>query len=331
MKKIFKFIIELVIVLLLFLAVVEIAFVLMKDENGVTHLGSYTLIPIRDDNMEPTINVDDLIIDRDVSTPTKIQENDVITYSTINNGQREVKTGRVISVINSNGSIAWRVRGDNQGETSTSTVLSNDLIGQFTNTKMLFAGGVLAFAESQNGFMICIIVPLALIFIIQIFKLLHTLITNKKESKEEKKEENEVKTEDKPIKDIPVQPQSENSIMESQKDELAAPIVVSDPINKEPDIVEDKNETNQDMNQEIPEVKLEKNNPEETTIEHTITTPAVNENIPQNFSEPKVESIKVEDEKINNNNKVLQEVDYATNKDNTNINKSATDDDIEIL
>ena len=119
--------------------------------------------------------------------------------------------------------------------------------------------------------------------------------------------------------------------MESQKDELAAPIVVSDPINKEPDIVEDKNETNQDMNQEIPEVKLEKNNPEETTMEHTITTPAVNENIPQNFSEPKVESIKVEDEKINNNNKVLQEVDYATNKDNTNINKSATDDDIEIL
>lgn len=42
--------------------------------------------------------------------------------------------------------------------------LSSDLIGQFTNTKMLFAGGVLAFVESQNGFLVCIIIPLVLIF-----------------------------------------------------------------------------------------------------------------------------------------------------------------------
>ena len=334
MKRVFKFILELIIIIFVFLAVVEIAFVLMKDENGVTHFGNYIPIPIRDDSMEPTINMDDLIVDKEVSTPTKIKENDVITYLAINGDTKEIRTGRVISVINLNGSISWKVRGDNQGESSVTTVSSNDLIGEFTNTKMLFAGGVLAFTESQNGFLVCIIIPLLLIFFLQICKLIHTVITSKKIKKEEKKVDDDIektKVEAPTIEEknkLPkeVVSQTNSSIPEDNKDELAAPIVVSEPIPK-------KEENSMEV-KEIPEINMpdwEINNQNQKIETPKTEAPIINEISEPNFSKPKVESIPITAEKIDNTNQNSKTITEPTNDASPITNEQKLDDDIEIL
>ena len=342
MKKVFKFILELIIIIFVFMAVVEIAFVLMKDENGVTHFGNYIPIPIRDDSMEPTINMDDLIVDKEVSTPTKIKENDVITYFAINGDTKEIRTGRVISIVNSSGSIAWKVRGDNQGESSTTAVSSTDLIGQFTNTKMLFAGGVLAFVESQNGFLVCIIIPLALIFFIQICKLIHTLITNKKEKKElddDVKEENKSSKQDKTQEPIKNESQENKgyevkaNVVEDNEGELASPIVVSEPIHKEEQPqVEQKDE--EEIVKEIPpEVNISNQDNEE--INSPITPPIIEEVNEPNFTEPTVESIEVNNEELKPENikkdQDIIEQDTNDNDNDTVANSQPTSDDIEIL
>lgn len=343
MKRVFKFILELIIVIFVFMAVVEIAFVLLKDENGVTHFGNYIPIPIRDDSMEPTINMDDLIIDKEISAPTKIKENDVITYFAINGDTKEIRTGRVISIVNSSGSIAWKVRGDNQGESSTTAVSSTDLIGQFTNTKMLFAGGVLAFVESQNGFLVCIIIPLILIFFIQICKLIHTIITNKKEAKKEKELDDDIKEENKPDKQDKIQESLKNesqenkdyevkaNVVEDNGDELASPIVVSEPIHKEeqPE-VEQKDE--EEIVKEIPpEVNISNQNNEE--INPPITPPIIEEVNEPNFTEPTVESIEVNNEELKPEDikKEQEKTEQDTNDNDTVANSQPTSDDIEIL
>lgn len=340
MKKVFKFILELIIIIFVFMAVVEIAFVLMKDENGVTHFGNYIPIPIRDDSMEPTINMDDLIVDKEVSTPTKIKENDVITYFAINGDTKEIRTGRVISIVNSSSSIAWKVRGDNQGESSTTAVSSTDLIGQFTNTKMLFAGGVLAFVESQNGFLVCIIIPLALIFFIQICKLIHTLITNKKEKKElddDVKEENKSSKQDKTQEPIKNESQENKgyevkaNVVEDNEGELASPIVVSEPIHKEEQPqVEQKDE--EEIVKEIPpEVNISNQDNEE--INSPITPPIIEEVNEPNFTEPTVESIEINNEELKPENikKDQDIIEQDTNDNDTVANSQPTSDDIEIL
>ena len=337
MKRIFKFILELIIVIFVFLAVVEIAFVLMKDENGVTHFGNYIPIPIRDDSMEPTINMDDLIVDKEVSTPSAIKENDVITYFAIKGNTKEIKTGRVISIVNSNGTTAWKVRGDNEGEISTTTVSSTDLIGQFTNTKMLFAGGVLAFVESQNGFLVCIIIPLVLIFFIQICKLIHALITNKKEKKQELdddiKEENK---EDKIQESMGTFQENKDyeikeTVVEDNEDELASPIVVLEPVHKkeEPQV---ENKIEDEFVPEIPpEVNISNQNIEE--IMPPITPPIIEEFKEPNFTEPKVESIEVEHEELETDDikKAQEKLEQNTDNNDTVSNSQPTSDDIEIL
>jgi len=339
MKKLFKFMIEIIIVLLVFLSIIEITYVLMKDENGVTHIGSYIPIPIKDDTMEPTINMNDLIIDKKVSTPTKIKENDIINYFVIQGGNKEIKTGRVISVVNSNGTIAWKVRGDNQGESSVTTVLSNDLIGQFTNTKMLFAGAILSFAESQNGFIICIVVPLGLLFVIQIFKLIHTLIVNKKKTNEEVNLEDEKKSEMSSSQNTQTtQPKqtTQTKIVEDDKNELAAPIVVSEPIYKNQDQpIENQNSNNKDVIPPLPTVDTSEQNEEEKNIEQPEKTSHIEENHLPNFSEPKVESIPILPENISqsdNGSQTSEKIEQnTTNTKNTVINKQQKDDEIEIL
>lgn len=343
MKRIFKFILELIIVIFVFLAVVEIAFVLMKDENGVTHFGNYIPIPIRDDSMEPTINMDDLIVDKEVSTPTKIKENDVITYLAINGDTKEIKTGRVISIVNSNGSIAWKVRGDNGGESSTTTVLSSDLIGQFTNTKMLFAGGVLAFVESQNGFLVCIIIPLVLIFFIQICKLIHTLITDKKEKKEKKELDDEVKEENKSSKQDKIQEpinnesqekkdlENKTNVVEDNEDELASPIVVLEPVHKkEEPQVENKIE-DEFVPETPPEINISNQNNEEITP--PIAPPIIEEVKEPNFTKPTVGSIEVNNEELKTNDikKDQEIIEQNTDNNDTVSNSQPTSDDIEIL
>ena len=334
MKKIFKFILELIIVIFVFMAVVEIAFILMKDENGVTHFGNYIPIPIKDDNMEPTINMDDLIIAKEVSTPSKIKENDIITYLVINDDKKEVRTGRVISVVNSNNVVAWKVRGYNQGESNITTVSSNDLIGQFTNTKMLFAGGLLAFAESQNGFLVCIIVPLLLIFFIQICKLIHTLIASKKEKKEENELNNE-KEKDNREEQTQIQEQvkseisnEENhqnkyNIAEDNKDELAAPIVVPEPIQEEKPTTETIEQ--EELDAEKPEIDMPNENKKENSFEEE--PPIIDEMEAPTFSEPQVESIPILEE----DNPTQEQSEQVTTNDNTTNNNQSPSDDIEIL
>lgn len=254
MRRLFKLILDLIIILFVITAIIETTFILMKDENGVTHFGDYITVPIKDDTMEPTIMTNDLILNKKVSTPESIKENDVISYLIEENEKKEIKTGRVVEINQDNGSISWKVKGDNQGEEEQITVTSDNIVGLFTNTKMLFVGGVLAFLETQNGFLICIIIPLLLIFFYQLCKLISTILKEKKENQKEVETENKVmepkdishesqKIEEEKQIEIPKEepikietPKVEQPQKDIENSELDIPIVVTEPSFSTPNI-----------------------------------------------------------------------------------------------
>jgi signal peptidase len=68
-----------------------------------------------------------------------------------------------------------------------------DIIGQWTNVKISGFGKVMAFLRTKTGFFVCILIPMALFFLFELYKFIVTLIEVKKGDEPEPLDEEEIK------------------------------------------------------------------------------------------------------------------------------------------
>ena len=168
---------------------------------GIGNILGYTPFSVQSDSMAPTFESGDLIITREVDDPQVLQIGEVITYSTVltdANGKsfRSYNTHRIYDIeYNEDNTVKCFVtKGDAMGTEDNVMVLPDEVIAKQVNSgydssgkpldglKISNFGSALEFLQSRTGFMICIIVPLALFFIWQIYKLIAMFMEAKAEN-----------------------------------------------------------------------------------------------------------------------------------------------------
>ncbi len=181
MKKAIKIAVSVLSWIVLILALLVTILVFTADSNnGVSNLLGYMPLTVESDSMAPTFSSGDLIIDCGIDDVYKLQKDDVITFWTIIDGNKVKNTHRIIGVNSRNGSVSFVTKGDNNDVKDSIEVYPSDIIGKWTGVKIGGFGSVMSFLRTKTGFFVCIIIPIALFFLFELYKFIVTIVEIKR-------------------------------------------------------------------------------------------------------------------------------------------------------
>jgi len=181
MKKAIKITVSILAwIMLIFALLVTIVVFSAERNNGVSNILGYMPMTVESDSMSPTFKKGDLIIVNEVNDVNTLSEDDVITFWTRINGKRVKNTHRIVGIEEENGVRRFVTRGDNNSADDDMKVDTGDIIGKWNKTKISSMGKVLDFLRTKKGFFICIIIPMAIFFLFELYKFIATLIEVRK-------------------------------------------------------------------------------------------------------------------------------------------------------
>lgn len=112
-------------------------------------------------SMETEIYSGDVAVVKEVDLK-EIKENDIIAFKEDN----VVITHRVIDVINENGKLKYKTKGDNNNALDNGYVLAEQVEGKY-QFKVRRLGNFAMFAQTPVGMIVCLSIPLGLLLLIQ--------------------------------------------------------------------------------------------------------------------------------------------------------------------
>lgn len=201
-KKVLGILVDILLILIVIIAIVisVLTFASKASDNGVANILGYSPFAVQSDSMSPTFDKGDLIISKtkDFDT-TKIEVGDIITFraTDLKTNAQYINSHRVVKVERLNDVseyLFFTTKGDNLEINDLSRIGSSEVIGVYTGKRIPKLGAVMDFLRTQTGFMVCVLIPLALFFIWELYKFLTIVIAKKNEkasiegiSEEEKK------------------------------------------------------------------------------------------------------------------------------------------------
>lgn len=178
--KTLKILLNIIIGLIIFVAAVVTIVSLSTRENGVADVNGYIPFSIQTASMEPTIKVGDLIITKKYDDQ-KLKVGDIISFASVEQEKTIIKTHR-IKEINTTGDLtSYVTKGDNNEAPDEVEVAPGDIIAVYDGTKYAYLGTILDFFKSKYGFLFCIILPLFIFFLYQLYSFITLIIEVKKD------------------------------------------------------------------------------------------------------------------------------------------------------
>lgn len=132
---------------------------LNKDE--VPSIGGVLPLIVLTDSMYPEIESGDLIICH-TAEAEDIEVRDVIAFFDPAGNGSSIVTHRVIEVVEENGTLSFRTRGDNNNTEDRLLVPADNLVGVY-QSRIAGAGHIAMFMQSTTGLIICVVLPIILL------------------------------------------------------------------------------------------------------------------------------------------------------------------------
>ena len=130
-----------------------------KDE--VPSIGGTFPLIVLTDSMYPEIESGDLIICRTAEVD-EIEVNDIISFFDPAGNGTSIVTHRVIEIVEEDGEILFRTRGDNNNTEDKELVPAENLVGVY-KMRIAGAGHIAMFMQSTTGLIICVVLPIILL------------------------------------------------------------------------------------------------------------------------------------------------------------------------
>ena len=180
-------------IVLIFALLITIIVFSSGRNNGVANLFGFIPMTVESDSMKPTFSKNDLIICKEIDDLNALKEGDVITFWTVIDGRRVKNTHRIVSVNADEGARSFITRGDNNPADDTLPAYASDIIAKWTDVKIAGVGKFMNFLRTKKGFFICILIPMAIFFLFELYKFIVTLIEVKRPEPAEQLDEEEIK------------------------------------------------------------------------------------------------------------------------------------------
>ena len=135
------------------------------------------------------------IIAKEIDDINDLKVDDVISFWTneIVEGENVINTHRIVEVVDENGTKSFKTKGDNNDQADTYIVYPSKIIGKWTGTRLGGIGKVMKFLKTKTGFLVCILIPMAIFFLFELFKLIMVIIQMRQPAKLTETDEEEIK------------------------------------------------------------------------------------------------------------------------------------------
>lgn len=179
MKKLGKFLGNILIVVYAIIAIFVTVLLLSYNEYFCSEIGGYTFIKITDDDLEPIYNEGDLVLVKEAD-PDDIKPGDYIfLYRNITSAKHDIKYARVL------------MKNDEFGEAYVQYILEGntiidheDVIGTTEDIKVIpHLGTILSVLESKYGYLFLIVVVTFIAFLYEIYELVMEIKYGEREEK----------------------------------------------------------------------------------------------------------------------------------------------------
>ena len=183
MKKVLKVVINILLWALLIFAFLVTLIVFTSDRNnGVPKFLGFSPLTVRTGSMSPTFEEDDIIIVKEIDDLYKLEEGNVITFYTIIEGKRQLNTHRIKEIVKTESDISFITKGDYNSRQDDLQAYSSDIVGKWTGIRLKGWGKAMDFLQTKKGFFICVLLPMILFFLFELYKFIVALIEVKKPS-----------------------------------------------------------------------------------------------------------------------------------------------------
>ena len=215
MKKVLTVVSDIFLVLLLIASTLIMVLVFTsKKGGGMPELFGYSPLSVQSDSMDAApafIKKGDLIIIEHRSSYSDLEaEKDVITFMAYNpQGVRYFNTHRIVEVIEKPDQKYYATKGDNAPDVDLTLVSEHLVQGVWKGKKISGLGAVMDFMGSQKGIFIVLILPLAIVFILQLVKFIGLVGESKKEEALEEAAQNLEAEKQKAIEEFKAQQEKE--------------------------------------------------------------------------------------------------------------------------
>ena len=206
MKKVLSVLgdILLAVVMIVAVAITVMVIISSKNEDRIPSLFGYSLLAVQSDSMESEkgFYTGDLIVVRSLTDDeaNNLKVGDVITFRRSFEDQLFLETHRIIEdtftdkqheVVNGvwvhGGVHYYATMGDNtvgvdrQADGTVEYASYGNIVGLWTGKAIPKVGKAMDFIRSSTGFMVCIVIPVALFFIYELYIFIMTLTRRQKE------------------------------------------------------------------------------------------------------------------------------------------------------
>lgn len=183
-RRIATIAIDVISIAIIICATIIMLFVVFTKSGDVPKINGYSLMCVISGSMEPEIPVNSLVLVKETDSDD-IRKDDILSfYSQDPDLNGSIVTHRVVEIINDSGEYEFKTKGDANAVVDEYTVLSRDIIG-----KVVFvspgAGILVRLSANPLIFIPFILIPLALMVILNVRK---TIIVAREIEKEEQEE-----------------------------------------------------------------------------------------------------------------------------------------------
>ncbi len=131
------------------------------NKNEVPSVGGYLPMIVLTDSMLPEIKSGDLIICHTIDAEA-VREKDVIAFFDPAGNGSSVVTHRVVEIVNEDGKLFFRTKGDNNNVEDKALVPAENLVGIY-KARIAGAGNVAMFMQTTTGLIVCVVLPIILL------------------------------------------------------------------------------------------------------------------------------------------------------------------------
>lgn len=131
------------------------------NQDEVPSVGGWLPLIVLTDSMQPEIDGGDLIICHTIEAE-EIKTGDVIAFFDPAGNGTSIVTHRVLEIVEENGELSFRTKGDNNNAEDKLLVSENDLVAIY-KTRIAGAGNIAMFMQSPTGLIVCVVLPIVML------------------------------------------------------------------------------------------------------------------------------------------------------------------------
>ena len=131
------------------------------NQEEVPSVGGYLPLIVLTDSMYPDIESGDLIICH-TAEAEDVKVGDVISFFDPAGNGTSIVTHRVLEIVQEDGQLQWRTKGDNNNTEDKMLVPADKLVGIY-RSRIPGAGNIAMFMQSSTGLVVCVILPIVVL------------------------------------------------------------------------------------------------------------------------------------------------------------------------